>query len=96
MMKKTDILATGSALAVTVALLYILCALAVALWPDGTIEFLNSWVHGVDLKAMKATTPMTFGKFLYGLVTIALVAFAVGVVYAWCYNFVHDRRRATE
>ena len=95
-MKKTDVLATGSALAVTVALLYVLRALAVALWPNGTIEFLNSWVHGVDLKAMKATAPMTFGKFVYGLVTIMIVAFAAGVVYAWCYNFVHDRRRAAE
>jgi uncharacterized membrane-anchored protein len=50
----------------------------------------------VDLKAMKATTPMTFGKFLYGLVTIMIVAFAAGVVYAWCYNFVSRVDRAGE
>ena len=26
-----------------------LCAAAFVLWPDATIEFFNSWMHGLDL-----------------------------------------------
>ena len=43
----------GVAMAITVALLYSLCALAVALYPDATIDFFNAWFHGLDLMRLK-------------------------------------------
>jgi hypothetical protein len=96
MMNKIRILPTGLALAITVALFYALCALASALWPDGTIAFFNAWMHSVDLKAIEATRPMTLGLFVYGLISIALVGFIVGIVYAWVYNRMDSLSRAAE
>jgi hypothetical protein len=89
-----SVLATGTAVAVTAALLNSLCAVAVALWPEESIRFANSWMHGLDLQMIKATAPATLTAFLRGLIGIAAIGFITGVVYAWVYNRVHHVARA--
>ena len=71
-----------------------LCAVAVALWPEESIGFANTWMHGLDLQMIKATAPPMFTTFLRGLIGIAVIGFMTGVVYAWVYNQVHDFGRA--
>ena len=93
-MSRHSVLATGTAVAVTAALLNSLCAVAVALWPEESIGFANSWMHGLDLQMIKATAPPTLTAFVCGLIGIAAIGFITGVVYAWVYNQVYDRRRA--
>lgn len=44
----------GSALALTAAILSLVCAVAVYLFPDGTVEFVNSWTHGLDLAVLSS------------------------------------------
>jgi len=45
-------LRTGIALAVTVALFYVLCALTWALAPGPFMGFMNSLFHGMDFSSM--------------------------------------------
>lgn len=78
----------GLAGAVTFSVLYAVCALAVAVFPDGTIGFFNAWFHGLDLTLLKPPggRPLTISQFLYGLVSAAAVSFAIAVSLAGFYN----------
>lgn len=87
-MGKLDILHTGSALALTTGTISLVCALAVFLFPDGMIGFVNTWFHGLDLTLIKSSKPWTFGEFAYGLFGATLTGFLSGLVFACCYNLV--------
>ncbi len=78
----------GFAGAATFSLLYTACALAVAVFPDGTIGFFNAWFHGLDLMLLKPAggRPLTLGQFFYGLVSAAGVSFAIAASIAGFYN----------
>ncbi len=76
----------GSATALTAAIISIVCATAVYLFPDGTINFANSWTHGLDLTVLKSTKPWTLGGLVYGLVSVTVTGFLIGVLFAYCYN----------
>jgi hypothetical protein len=95
-MNRLDTWLFGAATAVTVSILYVACALAVALSPDGTVDFFNNWFHGLDLRLLKpqGVWRLTVGKLAYGLVSAAAVGFAGGSVLAGSYNFFSTRRRA--
>ena len=81
--------ASGSALALTLAIVYTLCAAAFALWPGATLEFFNAWFHGIDLSALKPPSEkFTLGIFIYGLGGIVLTGFVTGAIYATMYNWV--------
>lgn len=86
-MDKLNPWAAGSALAITLAIVYTLCAAAFALWPGATLEFFNAWFHGVDLRVLQPTArAFTLGVFLYGLSGIVLTGFVTGAIYAVMYN----------
>jgi 2TM family of unknown function (DUF5676) len=78
----------GFAGAVTFSALYTACALAVAIFPEGTIGFFNAWFHGLDLTLLKPQggRPLTLGQFLYGLASAAAVSFAIAASAAGFYN----------
>ena len=77
----------GGALAATAAVIYAVCALAVALWPDGALDFFNAWFHGIDFGPLKAgRKPFTTGIFVYGLAGVAITAFVSGALFAAFYN----------
>ena len=83
----------GAATALTFSILYTVCALAVALFPDGTVDFFNNWFHGLDLRLLKPPggRPLTLGQFAYGLVSAAVVSFGGGAVLAGSYNVLSRR-----
>src|SRR3990172_12676074 len=60
-MDKVNTLGAGIALAVTLALISALCAVAFMLAPDATLDFFSAFMHGLDLTAVKSTTPISFG-----------------------------------
>ena len=90
-MDKLSPFSVGSATAVTLTIVNALCAVAVALWPDAVLEFFNSFAHGLDLKPLKSTEPLGLGRFLFGLVGLAVVGFVAGAIFAWVYNLVARR-----
>ncbi|MDA8259223.1 MAG: DUF5676 family membrane protein [Betaproteobacteria bacterium] len=91
-MKKRIVIAIFSAfalpsLALTSAILYLVCAAAFALRPQGTLEFFSAWFHGLNLRALEATAqPFTSGVFFYGLSGVTLSGFAAGILYAFMHR----------
>jgi 2TM family of unknown function (DUF5676) len=85
-MDKVNPLGAGIALAVTFALLSALCAAAFVIAPDATIDFFGAFMHGLDLKSVKAAAPLSAGKVLYGIIGLSIVGFIAGLVSASVYN----------
>ena len=85
---------TGAALAVTVGMVYLVCAVAVALFPDGTLAFFNTWLHGLDLTLVKrpATKALTAGEWIYGFVSAVTASFLAGALYGWARNLFSGRK----
>ena len=76
-------------LAVTLALISALCVVAFVLAPDATLDFFGAFMHGLDLKAVKAVAPISFGRVLYGVMGLSIVGLLAGVVFAWTYNTIN-------
>ncbi|HEU4693452.1 MAG TPA: DUF5676 family membrane protein [Vicinamibacterales bacterium] len=87
-MNKLDPWRTGVAVALTAAIVSIICALAVYLFPQGTVEFVNSWTHGLDLTLLRSDRPMTPGSVLSGLFNVSLTGFLIGTLFAWARNLI--------
>lgn len=79
---------TGNALALTAATVSLICALAVFLFQDGMISFVNAWFHGLDLAMIRSNKPWTLVGFAYGLFGATVTGFLGGVIFACCYNLV--------
>jgi len=47
----------GGAAALTAAIISLVCTAAVYLFPEGSIEFVNAWVHGLDLSVLTSHGP---------------------------------------
>lgn len=77
---------TGSATALMAAVVSVTCAVAVYLFPEGTLEFVNSWTHGLDLTSLRSNRAWTLGGLAHGLFNVTLTGFLAGALYAGCYN----------
>jgi len=83
---KKDPLATANASAITIAFVYIVCALSIILFPVLSLRIAQTWVHGLDLSRMMGFD-VTFGSFIFGLITSTLGGWLVGYVFAVSYNY---------
>ena len=59
---------------------FVSCALVAVVLPDLFWGILNTVSHTLNLEAVKATTPMSFGTFILGVVLFA--AYIWGITYA--------------
>jgi len=84
-MREVNPFGAGIALGVTLGVLSALCAAAFAIAPDATVNFFGAFIHGVDLKSVKAATPLSVGRVLYGIISLSVVGF-IAFVYASVYN----------
>ena len=80
-MDKLNPLSVGLATAITLAVINTLCAAVVALWPDATLNIINSFAHGLDLRTLKSTEPLDLSRFFVGLISIGVIGFIAGVVF---------------
>ncbi|MBI2309641.1 hypothetical protein HYU89_01965 [Candidatus Collierbacteria bacterium] len=78
--------ATANAAAVTVAIIFIFCRLAVALLPDLTMAIAQSWFHGLEISKISGWN-LSLSSFILGLVTSAGGTWLVGYVFANTYNY---------
>ncbi|OGM13028.1 hypothetical protein A3A76_01945 [Candidatus Woesebacteria bacterium RIFCSPLOWO2_01_FULL_39_23] len=83
---KHDPNVTANAAAITVAALYIVCRVAVALFPDLAMSVAQSWFHGLELSKISGWD-LSMGSFVLGLITSAGGAWLVGYGYATVHNF---------
>lgn len=89
-MDKLNPWALGTALAITMAIVFAACAAALALWPGPTLEFFNAWFHGLDLRLLvpPGGRPLTLGQFFYGLTGVIAAGFGAGALFAVVYRLV--------
>lgn len=85
-MDKLNPWSVGGATALTAAIISLVCAVAVYLFPDGMVNFVNAWVHGLDLAILRSDKPWTLGGLAYGLFGVSLTGFLSGALFASCYN----------
>jgi len=78
--------ATANALAVTIGIIYVVCAAAVVLFPDLAISVAQSWFHGLDLSKISAFN-VSLGSFILGLITSVAGSWLIGYVFANAYNY---------
>ena len=81
----------GLATALTFIVLNTLCAAVVALWPDAALNVVGSFAHGLDLRSVKSTDPMGIGRFFVGLISLGVIGFIGGALFAWFYNLLSRR-----
>ena len=86
-MEVINIRKLGLATGLTGVLLYLGCILLMlALGRDGTIQFFNSLLHGLDVAPI-IRMDMPFWESLLGIVEIFVLGWLTGVCIAGIYNF---------
>lgn len=72
----------GSALVSTAGTVSLICTLAVFLFQDRMISFVNAWFHGLDLAMIRSNKPWTFWGFAYELFGVTVTGFLGGAIFA--------------
>ncbi|MDP3026246.1 MAG: DUF5676 family membrane protein [Nanoarchaeota archaeon] len=67
------------------AILYIACALLIAIAPDFTTGLFSKVFHGIDITQI-ADTSISLGSTLIGLVEIIIYALIAGWLFVFIYN----------
>lgn len=83
---KHDPTSTANALAVTSAILYVFCRIAVSLFPDLSMSIAKSWFHGLEISQVTGWS-LTFSSFVLGLVSLTIAAWLTGYLFAKVYNY---------
>ncbi len=65
---------------------YIACALIALIAPDLYFGILSNMFHSFNLEAVKATTPMSFGTFILGVVFFGIYIWVITYAAASLYN----------
>ena len=81
-----NILRTGIALSITVAVFYALCALAWAMAPGPFLSLMNNLFHGMDFSSMVQASPFSWRGFLVALLVLSAWAMLAGAFFAWLSN----------
>ncbi|MDO8573482.1 MAG: DUF5676 family membrane protein [Candidatus Daviesbacteria bacterium] len=77
---KTQSYAIPNALAVTTAIIFVLCRILVGLFPDISFSIAQSWFHGIELGKAGAWN-LTFGSFVLGLISSTITAWIIGFIF---------------
>ena len=76
-------LRTGVALAVTVAVFYVLCTLVWLAVPGPFLNFMNGMFHGIDFTPLMRPAPFAWGGLVGAVVVMTVWAFLAGTFFAW-------------
>ena len=76
-------LRTGVALAVTVAVFYVLCTLVWLAAPGPFLNFMNGLFHGMDFTPLIRPAPFAWGGFVEAVVVMTVWALLAGTFFAW-------------
>ncbi len=71
-------------LGIVTAIVSIVCALLIALIPQGTVSLFGSIFHGIDIS--KINTSLTLGSAIEGTVVAIVLALIIGWLFAVIYN----------
>ena len=86
-MNRLNPITIGLSLAITVGLLYLLCALAVAFAPGALMAALSLVAHGLNLAPlMQQVAPITLPAVLVGLLALMAYSFIGGLLFGLVNN----------
>lgn len=92
-MNRLNPVSTGLALAITVGLLYLLCALMVAMAPGALPAALGLVVHGLNLAPLTQQVPsVSLPAVLTGLLAIMAYSFIAGLLFGLVNNVLARNR----
>ena len=74
------------ALAETMGIAYVVCAVFTTLWPDLALKWLGWTLHLVNIEKFAGGVQVTAGGFIAGLVQILFYSYLVGWLFVWFYN----------
>ena len=79
---------SGFALAASgaIGVVYIVCAVFVALWPEFALQLFGWLVHLVNVEKFAGDVAMTLGGFILGLVQAVVYAYVGAWFIAWLHN----------
>lgn len=78
--------ATANAAATIVAIVYIVCRVGFALFPDLSMTIAQSWFHGLELSRVSEWS-LSLGSFVIGLTTSTIGTWLIGYLFANLYNY---------
>ena len=84
MADKLDVKRVSLSLVYATAIVSVVCALLLIVFPLGSMRLLGSIFHGLDISKIAVT--VTFGGAILGTVVAIILAFIVGGLYAVIYN----------
>lgn len=74
---------TGAALALTMAISYLVCTVLHAVWPDAGVVFLNALFHGLDFRQLGTPQPPSLAMVWPPLLVLGGWGFVVGTLFSW-------------
>lgn len=74
------------AAATTMGVVYLICAVFVALWPDFALRLFGWLVHIVNVDKFAGDVAMTWSGFVAGLLQVFVYTYVVGWLFAWIHN----------
>ena len=90
---KLQPLATGVSLAITVVVMYSICAAIWVVWQVEAVTFLNNLFHGLDFRKLQATENSdSVSSFVVPLIVLGFWGFFTGTLYAVVYNLLFRSR----
>jgi hypothetical protein len=69
-----------NALAVTTAIVFVVCRLLVGLFPDASFTIATSWFHGIGFNKLSVES-LTVSSLLLGLISSVVTAWVVGYIF---------------
>lgn len=80
-------MASANATAATVAVVYIVCALSVLLYPDISMTIARSWFHGIDISKITLSAQTNPSSLVFGFITATGGGWLLGYLFASFYNY---------
>ena len=77
---------TANTTAATVAVVYIVCAVSVLLFPDIAMIVARSWFHGIDISTLTLSTQTNISSLVLGFITATGGSWLLGYLFASFYN----------
>lgn len=78
--------AFANATTVVMAIFYVMCWLLSSFAPELIFGISRAWLHSINIETLKATTAMSFGTALFGLISISLLTWVTAYATIWLYN----------
>lgn len=77
--------AIPNALALTTAIIFVLCRILVGLFPDAFFAIAQSWFHGIELNKLGVWN-LTMSSFILGIISSTVTAWIVGYIFIKVYR----------